>query len=302
MEFKDLILNALKKLWFVKEDEHGVLYYQMERYDYEDRLDADDVVDLLNAEGNWEEEYHDKLLEATFYDYDHFIEEAILEQIEKDIGKEEYEKIDIELSEELNYAINDYLDIRIPEYLEDEIGVQISIATYGDANQDLTLNGSYDWSDSMWINYLMEDPDANESTLLWLIEQQGYTKEDFIDAIEGINTNKFFESILTETTNVTSPMNALTFLGTMTIRELLEVNAGTRNVVIPKDTYTGLFDGWSGGGSMFDIELDKAVEVPADMIFKVLPADAKGGRLGFYTVQDVYGFSSRVFDTKFAVK
>ena len=78
----------------------------------------------------------------------------------------------------------------------------------------------------------------------------------------------------------TSGMGALTFLLKMNLRDLIKLNELIKlqesdgvyydatkrpdcgKITISKDTVCGLYDSWNGGGSYFDIELEKDVVLP----------------------------------------
>ena len=55
-------------------------------------------------------------------------------------------------------------------------------------------------------------------------------------------------------------------------------------IIIDKGTETGLYDPWSGGGSVFEIQLEKDVKLPIRYIRSALPDGGDG-----YSIGSVYG-------------
>jgi len=89
--------------------------------------------------------------------------------------------------------------------------------------------------------------------------------------------------------NVTSHMNVLTFLVEMTLDDLMKLNQliqqdGDAFIMLNKGTETGLYDPCNGGGSCFEIELEKDVQLPVKYIRSALPDGGDG-----YGVNEVYG-------------
>ena len=60
-----------------------------------------------------------------------------------------------------------------------------------------------------------------------------------------------------------------------------------RHVVLSKDTACGLYDNWSGAGSVLEIELEKDVVLPLKFISSAWPDGGRG-----YSVANVYGICS----------
>ena len=55
-------------------------------------------------------------------------------------------------------------------------------------------------------------------------------------------------------------------------------------IILEKDTVTGLYDPWQGGGSVFEIQLERDVKLPVKYIRSALPDGGDG-----YAVESVYG-------------
>ncbi len=186
-------------------------------------------------------------------------------------------------------------------FLKQEFYVNIMLDT-GDGNYDFTLNSPY----PCWYGDYHARLDE-KSSLLWLARQQGYNKTRLWRALrEGDmrDPKGFLESCRVECANLPSSMAAVTFLVRMTLAELIELNRcirlqdrnghfydATKNpycgyVVLGKETMTGLFDPWSGGGSVLEIQLEKDVRIPIKYIWSALP---DGCGHGHYGVGEVYG-------------
>lgn len=186
-------------------------------------------------------------------------------------------------------------------FLKQEFCVNIMLDT-GDGNHDFTLNSPY----PCWYGDYNARLDE-KSSLLWLARRQGYNKTQLWRALrEGdIRDPKgFLQSCRVECANLPSAMATVTFLVRMTLAELIELNRcirlqdrnghfydATKNpycgsVTFGKDTMCGLFDPWSGGGSVLEIQLEKDVKIPIKYIWSALPDGCGPGR---YDVGEVYG-------------
>lgn len=195
-----------------------------------------------------------------------------------------------------------YCDYPFDHYLDQGFKVPVMVDT-GDGNYDYVLNNIVPG----WGGCEAEDID-DDASLVWLVEQQGYTKSDLATAISEGTENKFLQSIVDELANETGSMNTLTFLTTMTLRQLINLNAVMKTrekdghmydnrcypdvgtITINKDAFTGLFDAWNGGGSMFEIQLEKDVVLPIKFIRSALPDGGDG-----YGVDAVYGFTGKAW-------
>jgi hypothetical protein len=125
------------------------------------------------------------------------------------------------------------------------------------------------------------------------MKQQGYSVQQINDFIENkdFQGSKLLESIYTECLNTTTCMNALTFFVSMTIDECFDLHEAVSNkenagktMTISKDTPCGLYDPWSGAGSVLEIKLEKDVELPMAYVDSAYPDGCRG-----YGVDDIYG-------------
>ena len=107
-----------------------------------------------------------------------------------------------------------------------------------------------------------------------------------------------------ECANLPSHMATVTFLVKMTLEQLIDLNRCIRlqdrngrnydasknpycgYIVLGKSTMCGLFDPWSGGGSILEVQLERDVRLPIRYIWSAHP---DGYGYGGYGVGDVYG-------------
>ena len=194
-----------------------------------------------------------------------------------------------------------YYDYPEDHYLKQEFYVTIMTDT-GDANYDFTLNSAY----PCWYGKCGERIDRRAG-IAWLARSQGYTKTQLQNALQEGDMAKpkgFLESMRVELANLPSCMSTVTFLVKMTLEQLMNVNAAlhyrARNhspdaknrpncgyVLLGKETMTGLFNPWSGAGSVLEVELEKDVRLPLKFVYSALPDGA--GRWKYGSVSDVYG-------------
>lgn len=235
-----------------------------------------------------------------------------------------YREIKKNLSEEDNFIleeneedIDDFIKENFYFYYDEndfnnEVKVNIMLDT-GDKNYDFTKNNILNYYAS-WYGEAGEFDE--ESSILWLAKQMGKEKElreacsrqyreDGYYVEREIEEDPFVESVIQELENLTCQMSTLTFLVKMNlfayfnIREAIasekeknksyiyEERKGTGYITVNEDTMCGLFNPWSGGGSVLGIELDKPVKIPFKAIFA---AEIETGKSQYgYSVDNVYG-------------
>ena len=292
LEFKKAAEEALNSVCF--RDKHGNFYTEIYA-DYRDELDDQSLKKLCNAE-NPREQFYEWLDEAyleCIWDY----EDQVIKEVLKD---EDFAEIASKLDEdEVRDHLRDMFYVKLPEehYLNQDILVDILVDT-GDLNYDYTCNNigpHYDACD--------HEPISEESSLLWLARQQGYKKSELKAALKEKPTdNAFFRSIYYEIVNSSTHMNALTFLVGMTLQEYFHLadaikieqkrndnywlhrRTGRGWILLDKNTVTGLYDPWNGGGSMLGIKLEKDVRLPIRCIDTAKHDGCRG-----YSIQEIYG-------------
>lgn len=294
------IEKVLDGLWSVRRDKEG--NYECEIYaDYRDEMDQETACEILTADDP--EQVFAEKLDEWYQD----CERDLLHDLAKEVGKALTKKdgpYPEGLSDE-DGDVRDYLQemvyftLPFDHYLDQEFPVDIMLDT-GDGNYDYTLNSPF----PCWCGQYGARLDE-KSSLLWLARQQGYTKTQLWRALqEGdmADPKGFLKSCRVELANLPSHMAATTFLVRMTLRALIELGRciklqdrnghfydATENpycgyIVLGKETMTGLYDPWNGGGSVLEIELEKDVRIPIRFIRSALPDGCDG-----YSIRGVYG-------------
>lgn len=284
---------------FFQKDE-GKDYYKYVLYaDYKDYIEAGDAYDIVNSD-NPSDAFYDAF--DKFYDYSNE-EDYILQEFNDYLKDKNMPELDWE-DFLFKYELNNFYSIE-PDY--DHFGrveynCRIVVDT-GDGNYDFTLNPSY------YNNYQGssesgdENGIGNPASLVWLAETQGYSLEQLKQALsEGdiSNPSGFLQSVRQEAVNVTSSMNALTFLCKATLDDLImfkeDKARGQGVLVVPSNCVSvGLFDMWNGGGSTLEIQLEKDVRIPSKYV-REFNVDANSKYT--YSVDDVYGLSSAAYKTR----
>jgi hypothetical protein len=205
-------------------------------------------------------------------------------------------------SDTVREQLEDIICVDVPyhEALDYDMLVNIMVDT-GDANCDFTCNN---WGPHYLAETYHNEPSiCDDSSLLWLCEQQGANKTLVKMAIkEKGKAGRFFDSVYDELNNSSSSMNILTFCVLMTVKQYIELRdamdiekdrnnsyyankrKGRGYIWLSKDTTCGLVDPWSGGGSLLEIALDSKVKLPIRYIYKAEQDGSTG-----YGIRDIYG-------------
>ena len=291
LEFKKAAEEALDSVCF--RDEHGNFYTEIYA-DYRDELDDRTFKKICDAENpKWAfYDWLDEAYQECVWDYEDQVIKNVLED-------EDFAKIASELDEdEVRDHLRDMFYVKLPEkhFLNQDILVDILIDT-GDLNYDYTLNNfgpHYDAREN--------EPIPEESSLLWLARQQGYTKTQLKQAMRERPAKKnFMQSMYDEINNVASHMNTLTFMVKMSLEEYFHLTdaigkerernqsytlngrKGRGWILLDKTTTAGLYDPWSGGGSLLEIRLDKDVRLPIRCIETAKHDGCRG-----YSIREIY--------------
>ncbi|PDZ94564.1 hypothetical protein CON36_33130 [Bacillus cereus] len=260
--------------------------------DYHDQVSESQLKEISQSEDKMECFYN------ALYDFASDLEnntrDALIDIIQRNWNTEEHGEFDL-YSDSINDFIGEVVDIQFPyeHYLKQKICVNLLVDT-GDGNHDYTLNNFASYNSS-------EDEEIEEeSSILWLVKQQGYTKEQLLAAIKHSNyhnDSKLLKSVHTECVNVTSHMNALAFFVQMTLEDFIKFTDNSNSLVLSSNTSCGLYDLWNGAGGSLDISLEKDVEIPSELIRAHI--DGMRG----YGVSSVYGISTKFWrDTVISFK
>jgi hypothetical protein len=297
--------NNKEPLLDIDKDEGGGYVYTFYA-DYQDELDDKDIAAIL--EDGDPELALEELLYESYDDSRGEVLDTLSENAATYIEKKYREALgndNIELDDDENQrvyeAIEDAVSVNydIEHYLNQNVNIDLTIDT-GDGNYDYSLNCVYPaYGGSETI-----DP---HSSLAFLAESQGYSVEDLQKELSKgdiVYPEGFLESIRQEVANEASSINRLTVLLRMPLRDAIKVNELVHkaektgqefrpwerpdcgSLTIGKNATLGLFDPWNGGGSTFEIALEKDLELPVKYIRSALP-DMKIH--GDYSVEEVYG-------------
>lgn len=270
-------IKAILKDNYFENDEYGY-YYQDILADYRDILSENTIKSIVNSENPL------YAFNNLFYewDLDCYEYEELYKTLKRRLGEEIYEKYEDDIVDWIKENV--YFNPPCEHYEKQEVLVNIIVDTR-DGNYDYTLNN--------FLNYCAPDIEAleieEESSVLWLVKQQGYTKGDLIDVIKFKHDkeNKFLDSLNEELLNSCTSINALTFSVRMELGELIDLLDDPKDIVLDSSTSCGLVDFWHGSGSLLDIHLDKEVIIKEE--YARITVDGNVG----YSIREIYGISPK---------
>lgn len=299
----DKLYEKIKEILKGKADRVDSDSYGFEIYtDYRDReLSRDTIKEIIENE-NPRLALDEKLSEWAF-DSENYYWDDTLKEIKDELSEEEQE-----LWEENEDEVEDWFREHIYWYYnENDFNNQVNVnilVDCGNWNYDCTCDNVLNW-DGRDSGGEIEDT----SSMLWLAKTQGkatklrkackkWLKE------EEIETDKFIESCIQEFENLPSHMGTVTFLVKMDLFKLFDLlelqkkeydengeydprkNTKSKSyLILDKRTECGLFNPWSGSGSVLEIELDKDVKLP----IKYAKFCVEGCKTYGYDVDEVYG-------------
>lgn len=193
----------------------------------------------------------------------------------------------------------EFMDIIYVDYPEDwalsqEFCFNI-IVSNGDDNYDFWLNEHIVDEDGK------VDENAEKAGLVWLAKQQGYTLEEVVEALNCNGTihqmKPFLSSVNNEVYNGYG-CEALTFCVKMTLGQAIALKEKMKSnpngsIVLDKKAECGLFDPWSGGGSVLEIACEKDVEIPFKNIWKFYIDARRSNR--YDSIHNVYGTGDSIW-------
>lgn len=186
---------------------------------------------------------------------------------------------------------NVIINYPVEHYLKQKVCTNIFLDT-GDKANGYTDNDIYP---SGYGEYDELENISEKSSVLWLANQQGYSKDDFLDVFETKcrrTKSGLLYDLYQELLNSYNG-GCVAVLTEMTLQQLIDINDAKNNniagvVTIDKNTSVGLYDYANGGGGPFDITLEKDLEIPICYIGECL-ADSTVGSIQNYTLASVYG-------------
>jgi len=283
-ERKNMMLSSKESKiinWAKKEYSKGYNIFA----DYQDVINDNQVCMILKAKHPTEAFYD--WVYKTYEESELYIWPEIIKECRRDISE-----LNDEGSDEIQEILQDYIHFIYPKdhFLKQEIRIDIYIDT-GDSDFDFVCNAMYphyngDINKFNDIEYMKEY--HYKGSLFWLAKTQGYDEKTLIESLKYDNASygKFLDSVYNELANMPTHMPCLIFLKRYTLEELIDIVENERDIVIDINTFTGLYDKWSGGGGPFEIQLKKPIVVPHKYIFQMLPVHSYQ-----YNIENCYGMS-----------
>ena len=296
-DIKELVKDYLEEhhAWEKKED--GNYYFEI-YVDYRDEIGDSTAQEIL------ENDYpHDALLEKL-WDWYQEQEWHIIDNLVDDFN----EKVDPELLEDANIIADGNLDDgMIREEFMDAVYVDYPIdwaesqefcfniiVSNGDDNYDFWLNEHIIDEDGN------VDQDAEKAGIVWLAKQQGYTLDQVAKILKDgdiAEPKTFLGTVLQEVANGYG-CEALTFCVKMTLGQAIALKEKMKanpngSIVLDKRVECGLFDPWSGGGSVLEIVCEKDIEIPFENIWKFYIDARRSNR--YDSIHNVYGTDSSIW-------
>lgn len=300
-KLEQAVSGVLDTLLGVERQEDGTFSYEIYA-DYRDEMDDRTAIRILQSEDPlqsfWEQ------LDEWYQDYQWTLGDDLEKEVRAKLTASDGpypDGLSAEDDDRMLDALHDLVYFKLPEdhFLKQSFRVNIMVDT-GDGNVDYTLNSAY----PCWYGRYGApiDPKAG---IAWLAKTQGYTRGRLKRALrkgDVADPKGFLESMCVELANLSTAMSTVTFLVELTLEQLMELNRLIRlqdregvhydsrenpycgYIVLDKATETGLYDPWNGGGSVFEIQLEKDVKLPVKYIRSALPDGGDG-----HSVGSVYG-------------
>ena len=296
-DIKELVKDYLAEhhAWEKKAD--GNYHFEID-IDYRDEIEDSIAQEVLENDSP-----RDALLEKL-WDWYQESELDIIDNLVDDFK----EKVDPKLFDDANiiedgniddYMIRDiFMDVVCIDYpvdwAEDQEFCFNIIVSNGDDNYDFWLNEHIIDEDGK------VDENAEKSGLVWLAKQQGYTLDQVVEILKNGDIEEpktFLETVLQEVANGYG-CEALTFCVKMTLGQAIDLKEKMESnpngsIVLDKRVECGLFDPWSGGGSVLEIACEKDVEIPFKNIWKFYIDARRSNR--YDSIHNVYGTDSSLW-------
>ena len=264
---------------------------EIKRYaaDFEGGDLIEHIADSMREENwylNWCDEYEDDFFAGIKNDAPTIEDEELRNYIVDRLENMDY----TDLRDELEVAGYNGVDDGIESELKDvKVNVNLTLATDNEANYDMSSIITCFGTDYLPVEFDSLDASHLDNALTYLIHQQGHTLKEFYDCLLGDKDGgKLLKSIGTEVNN--NPAEAtcgLTVLVSVSLGEYSAILSKEGSIEVSADTEVGLYNSWIGGGSVFEISLEKPFVFPASMVSHADLDDITG--TGAYSVGDTYG-------------
>lgn len=288
---------------FCRRDEHGNIVYNIYA-DYSDEFSEEQIRKICESEDPrlTAEDIIFEAYDRVYFDYHR--PEIIKGVLEDPDVCEHIADCTIQEVDEIKDMICDYFYVNYPEdhYLRNTDMLVDIIVDAGDLNFDYAMNNIAGFD----ARGVQED-----SGLLWLTRQQGYTKTQLKETVKacGKVESAFLKSVWEESENTTTSMNALTFLVRMSLEKYFDLadaikaeehlnrsyhpseRRGRGYIVLDKSTECMLYDPWNGAGGVIGIKLERDVRLPIRYIDSAKQDGSRG-----YSVRTIYGVTSALWD------
>lgn len=289
----ELVKKFLEGNYHYAKKEDGNFHFEIYT-DYRDEIDDSVAAEIL--ENNDPESVLLEKLWDWYQESEWDIIDNLIDEFKEKVDPKDFEE-----------ARNNYKD---PRYDEDEmIREEFMDTVYVDYPIDWARGQEYcfniivsngDDNYDFWLNEHIVDEDGNvdkdaeKAGLVWLAKQQGRTLEELVETLKNGDIKEpktFLESIQQEVANGYG-CEALTFCVKMTLGQAIELKEKMKenpdgSIVLNKNVTCGLFDMWSGGGSVLDIACEKDIEIPFENIWKFY-IDARRSN-SYDSIHNVYG-------------
>ena len=290
---ENIIKTAIQNYLHAEEKSDGMLHCGL-WLDYRERIPEHQLLEISKSDDPAQQ------FKAIVDDFMFTLEESAYDDLIDEITRRTEDE-NIPTDDICEYIANNVVWDGYSTPLDTKVHVAIALDT-GDAGSDFThCNLINTWG------YPITNPDkpmTETCPLYWLAKQQDRldeTQAAVATAIRGEDTKEdaspFVQSIVEELENTASHMNTLTFLVTMPLSDFVQLRSEMKaknktSCTISKNAFCGLFDVWTGAGSIMEINLEKDVVLPVSLIWNAWIDCRKGGANGYgYGIDDVYGFT-----------
>lgn len=306
----------------------GSMTFELAPTSYDDVISAKTILKAFN-------EYSENKYNCQ-NDYEHFkdyLEQSIMENWGYDslFNAEDaiYDYVYDNATEEMKLAINEYIsenNLSISEMLEafgyqggnididaflhnNDYHINLMFATAEEQNYDMSsISNSFPNIDN--ASYMLSNSSEFENTidnaLTYLINQQGHSLSEVYNVVysEENSESVFINSVADEINhNYYSGMTELTALVSENGSKLVDILDSIAHkegyIKLSKDTEIGLFNEWSGAGSLLEINLEMPAVFSAEMVRNVQFESSYNDYVkdnNGYTVNAVYGLVGSVWE------
>lgn len=276
--------------------------------DYRDELSNDQISKLLEKK-HPKEAFYD-LINESYIDSEYDIYKDLWKEF---ISKSNLEKEQVDSAHENEEKLKDYfrdkllLQYPYDHYLEQTINCDLVIDN-GDKETEFCRHDCFP-------NYIahgnIHSCLSSESGMMLIANLQGYSNKKFKNIYRQYALAKWYNkkekkkqlekqypfiiSCYNEIWECPTSQSCFVICINISLEDLLDWHENKTDIHIPKNIKcSGLYNYWSGGGSLLDIQLEKDITIPKEKITYLLPDEAwntsqhRGIYFG-YSIQNCYG-------------